>query len=229
MAQGIPLQPGDTVTVALLSLCAGGLLQTWTGPGQAQLWSVPEGDGFRSVQGTGIIGRSPRSPGRFREVGLLSVDTGTLLIQPRFPRRKDEDSLQFEGRALRLSRAQGVTAAPRDDVRSLLKQSIGHCLDSGEFLVVEKGSWDAPTEPFCLFIVLPDGDGSISVVETAPAPRASAVWQPHIVAGQNRTSVGAPVSPTSIEAAPSLMMEAIDSWGLHPWDLALTFGSRARD
>ncbi|MGK2854115.1 MAG: hypothetical protein ACSLE3_08445 [Microbacteriaceae bacterium] len=226
MNQGGALQPGDTLTTATLSLCAGGLLQTWTEPGGPRLWSVPEARGLRSMQGTGVIGRSRRAPRRFRETALLSESTGTLLLQPRFPKRTEDGGLRFEAKAIRVNPAAELPTSTDDDVRALLVQSIRHCRDSGEFFVVERGGWNAPSEPFCLFILLPEDDGSISVIETAPPPDSSVVWQPHIVAGHDRTSIGAPASASSIEAAPSIMMAAIETWGLAPWDLALTFGTR---
>jgi hypothetical protein len=61
-----PLQPGDSGTTAMLSLCAGGLLRTWTGAG-SRLWSVRDADFLRGIQGTGVIGRSVREYRRFRE------------------------------------------------------------------------------------------------------------------------------------------------------------------
>lgn len=227
MNEGGALHPGDTLTTASLSLCVGGLLQTWTEPGGPRLWSVPEAQGLQSIQGTGVIGRSLRAPRRFRETALLSESTGTLLLQPRFPTRTEDGDLRFEAKALRVAPATELPTSTQDDVRALLVQSIKHCLSSGEFFAVERGGWNAPAEPFCLFILLPDDDGSISVIETAPPPDSSETWQPHIVAGQDRTSIGAPASATSIDAAPSIIMAAIETWGLAPWDLALTFGRPA--
>ncbi|MGV0814906.1 hypothetical protein ABQF34_23325 [Mycolicibacterium boenickei] len=111
-------------------------------------------------------------------------------------------------------------------MRSLLAQAINHGLENGEFLVVEKGGWDAPTEPFCLFIVIPEEDGFVSIIEAGPAPRDSEIWGPHIVAGQDSTTLSAAASQDTIEVAPLIMLDAIATWGLEPWDLALTFGSR---
>jgi hypothetical protein len=50
----------------MLSLCAGGLLRTWTGAG-SRLWSVRDADFLRGIQDTGVIGRSVREYRRFRE------------------------------------------------------------------------------------------------------------------------------------------------------------------
>jgi hypothetical protein len=38
--------------------------------------------------------------------------------------------------------------------------------------------------------------------------------------------LSAPASREAIDAAPIVMMEAIETWDLERWDLALTFGLR---
>jgi hypothetical protein len=86
--------------------------------------------------------------------------------------------------------------------------------------------WDAPDKPLCLFIVIAEDDGLVSVIETAPEPRSSELWAPHIVAGRESNTLSATASRETIDVAPVVMMEAIGTWGLQPWDLALTFGQR---
>ena len=141
ISQDVPLEPGDSGTIAMLSLCAGGLIRTWTDSGSSRLWSVQEADFLREIQGTGLIGRTLREEGRFREVGMLFEESGTLVLQSRFP-----------------------------------------------------------------------------------DPYGSKVWSPHIVAGRQTQNLSAPASPETIDIAPIVMMDAIATWGLQPWDLALTFG-----
>jgi hypothetical protein len=86
--------------------------------------------------------------------------------------------------------------------------------------------WDAPTEPFCLHIVIAEDEDLVSVIETAPEPHSSELWSPHIVPGRESTTLKAPASQGTIDVAPIVMMDAIATWGLGPWDLALTFGKR---
>lgn len=83
---------------------------------------------------------------------------------------------------------------------------------------------EAPSEPFCLFVVIPNDDGFVSIIEAGPAPSDSEIWGPHIVAGQASTALSAHADRDTIDVAPIIMLEAIASWGLEPWDLALTFG-----
>lgn len=226
MPQDFPLQAGDTGTVAMLSLCAGSLVRTWTDTGPGRLWSVADADYLHAVQGTGTLARTPREERRFREVALLSEDAGTLMLQSRYPLETHDGTVQFEANVISLEPAGEATESVYDDMRSLLTQAIDHALTNNEFLVVEKGGWDAPTEPFCLFAVIPDGEGLVSIIETAPAPHDAEVWSPHIVAGREGATLSAAAGPDTIEVAPIIMLDAIATWGLEPWDLALTFGNR---
>ncbi|MBU9766071.1 hypothetical protein FR943_19780 [Mycobacterium sp. TNTM28] len=180
---------------------------------------------LHSAQGTGTIARTLREERRFREVGMLSEDTGTLMLQSRYPLTAEDGTVQFEGAVIGLKPAGDAAESIYDDMRSLLAQAINHGLSNGEFLVVEKGGWDAPAEPFCLFVVIPDEDGFVSIIEAGPAPRSSEIWSPHIVAGQDSTTLSAHADPDTIEVAPIIMLDAIAAWGLEPWDLALTFGT----
>lgn len=226
MSDRLPLQPGDTATVAMLSPCVGGLVRTWTDSGSSHLWSVTDSDYLHSMQGTGTLARTRREENRFREVAMLSEDTGTLMLQSRYPIAAEDGSVQFEGAVIGLERAGDPSESVYDDMRALLARAISHGLANGEFLLVEKGGWDAPTEPFCLFVVIPEADRFVSIIEAGPAPCDSEIWGPHISAGQGSTTLSANADRDTIEVAPLIMLEAVISWGLEPWDLALTFGTR---
>jgi hypothetical protein len=218
MTSELPIGVGDTATVAMLSLCAGGLVRTWTDPGGSRLWSVSEPAALQSVLGTGTLSRTVREQGRYREVGLLSEDSGTLLLTTRFPDRTEGDDIRLGADVVRLEPAREPTDGWYDDVRTLLGRAVGHA--------VETGGWDAPPEPYCLFILVPEEDRVVSVIETAPQPAGSEIWAPHLITGQAGATMTAPATRETIDAAPIIMIEAMASWGLAPWDLALTFGTR---
>ena len=225
MGDDVPLGAGDVAETAMLSLCAGGLVRTWT-DSRSRLWRVREAEQLRSLQGTGFIGRALREEGRFREVGMLCEERGTLILQSRFPATADGDNVAFEANVLNLEPAVQADSSVFDDVESLLRQAIRHTVEQNEFLLVETGGWDAPLEPFCLFIVVSEDDSPVSVIETAPEPRGSRLWEPHMVTGRETNSLSAPATAENIDAAPIVMLDAIATWGLEPWDLALTFGRR---
>jgi hypothetical protein len=226
MESDFALRPGDTLVSVQISPCVGGLLRTWADGEQSRLWSVPDAEWLRATQGTGRIGRTLRAKGRFREAATLAADGGVLLVQPRFPVRAADGTLTMEAQPVRLEAAAQPAATTLDEFHRLLAQAIEHCANKDELLLVERGGWDAPDEPFCLFGVVPRGDGFVSVVETAPSPHGSDLWDPHIYLGSKTHAISAPASPETIRAAPILMIDAIRRWGLEPWDLALTFAPR---
>ncbi|GAB3033050.1 hypothetical protein GCM10027078_29850 [Nocardioides flavus (ex Wang et al. 2016)] len=227
MNDDFPLRAGDTAVTAQMSPCVGGLVRTWVDGGASQLWSTPDADWLLQTQATGHIGRTSREDRRFREAGVLAETSGTLMVQGRFPVKVDDDSYSIEANMVRLEPAGQPSETVFDDFRALLTRAIQHCLRSNEFLVVELGGWDAPEQPFCLFVVVPDETaGPVSVIETAPDPVGSQFWDPHIVPGRESQSLRAPATPETIDVAPILMIEAISRWGIQPWDVALTFGQR---
>lgn len=221
-----PPDAGDPRTEVQLSPCVGGLVRTFDADGGSRLWSVPTDEWLRSTQATGRLGRTVREGRRFRETALLSAADGTLLVRPRFPVRGENGVLTMEPQLVRLAPERRPSRSTHQDLRELLVRAVQHCAGRDEFLVVERGGWGAPADPFCLFAVLPDGDGAVSVVETAPAPTGSQVWEPYIDPANPTHTIGAPASPETIGAAPMLITEAISRWGLDPWDLGLTFGER---
>lgn len=221
-----PVEIGDIASTVMLSPCVGGLVRTWDESDNATLWSVPDADFLLSRQGSGLLGRSLREEGRFIESGLLVANRQTLMLRGRFPTQADDGSMQLDGSMLQLEPAAAPTESAIDDFRTLLSQAVRHCISSGEFLVVETGGWDAPTEPYCLFIVVEEDGHQLNVIETAPQPLASEVWARHSVPGEVGTTLRAPLTPETIDIAPLVMIEAIATWGVEPWDLALVFGAR---
>jgi hypothetical protein len=223
VADEFPLKVGDTLSTAQLSLCAGGLIRTWTEDGPPRLWSIPDGQRLRSVQGAGAIARTLRADRRFRDIALLSADTATMFIPERPPPGGADASVEFKSYPFTLEPASAPANSTIEDVLAILTQAVRHCVSSDEFLVVEKGGWDALREPYCLFALAPQGDLVTNVIMTAPTPRGSSVWEPYIVDGQHDTTLTATATSDTIGIAPRIMFEAIATWGLAPWDLALTF------
>ena len=220
------VEVGDIASTVMLSPCVGGLLRTWDESNETTLWSVPDADSLLSRQGSGLLGRSLREEGRFIESGLLVANRQTLMLRVRFPTQADDGSVQLDGSILKLEPATAPKESAIDDFRTLLSQAIRHCISSGEFLVVERGGWDAPKEPYCLFIALEDDGHRVNVIETAPQPLASEIWSAQSIPGEAGSTLRAPRTRETIDLAPLVMIDAIATWGLEPWDLALVFGRR---
>jgi hypothetical protein len=206
-----PLDTGDTGTVAQLSLCAGGLLRTWPDTGPSTLWSVPDCAYLHSVLGIGVVARTAHERNRFREVAIVSETNSTL---------------ELPGTVMELQPARPPTESTYGDVRTALARAIEYALANDEYLLIERGGWDSCIEPFCLFTVIPGGDGYVSVIETSPDPEGSGMWAPHVVGDGESVALSTPAGAETLELAPLIMLEAIGTWDLAPWDLALTFGTR---
>lgn len=219
----IGLRVGDTLTTAMLSPCVGGLVRTWTDPGGSALWSVAEADYLRDIQGTAALSRTPHADRRFRETGLLAADGATLMLMSRFPQPAEDGTLQFDSSVLTLAPAAAPGESTVADFRSLLDRAIRRTLQTNEYLIVEKGGWDAPAVPYCLFAAVTEEGAALSVIETAPAPHDSEIWSPWIKPGEPRVTLRAPLTEGTIGVAAAMMIDAIATWGLAPWDLALTF------
>ncbi|GAC56636.1 hypothetical protein GOHSU_12_00260 [Gordonia hirsuta DSM 44140 = NBRC 16056] len=219
-----PMTPAGSEAIRVqLSPCVGGLVRTWYHDGgQTHLWSSPDADWLTGALATGRIGRTHRAHPRddaedqrhFREVGLLSTESGTLVVHG-----PDETVLRLE-----------PVDQPHDDsvagdFHDVLTQAVEHCVATGEYLIVEQGDPTAPGEPFCLFTVIDGEDGPICVIDTAPDPHGSQLWEPHLIAGRPTQELSASATPEALSVAPTLMIDAISRWGLEPWDLAFTFGT----
>jgi len=223
MTSGI--QPGDTFETAMLSPCVGGLVRTWTDSG-SRLWGVADPGGLASMMGQGLIARTPYEEGRFREVALLHEGTGTLLIQSRKGAATPDGGVQLEARELQLTEPGAPTSSVGSDLQGLLERAVRYTVAVDGFLLLETGGWDAPPEPYCLFLVVHE-KGEMSVVETAPAPIGARFWAESIEPDAPGATMSAPISDETLAVVPTLIIDACATWGLEPWDLALTYGTRS--
>ena len=217
---------GETLDPVMLSPCVGGLVRTWQGDGRSRLWGVTDPSSLVSLMGRGIIARTLREERRYREAALLNERTGTLILQPRRPTTTPDGTLEFAGQTVLLTEPGALTSSPWADLKELLGQAVRYTVETDGLLVVELGGWDAPPDPYCLFLVMHDR-GEVSVVETAPAPNGAKFWQQHIRPGAAGATMAAPASANTLDVAPILMIDACATWGVEPWDLTLTYGNRS--
>ena len=213
------IEVGDTLDPVMLSPCVGGLVRTWSGNGASRLWGVTDPSSLVSRMGRGIIARTLREERRYREAALLNERTGTLFLQPRRPTATPDGMVQSTVPSLQLTEPGAATSSPWADLKELLGQAVRYTVETDGLLVVELGGWEAPVEPYCLFLVTHDR-GEVSVVETAPAPNGAKLWQQHIRPGAAGATMTAPASAKTIDVVPVLIIDACATWGVEPWDLA---------
>jgi hypothetical protein len=219
------IEPGETLETAMLSPCVGGLVRTWTDHG-SRLWGVADPSTLASSMGRGVIARTLREEGRFREVALLHERTGTLLLQSRWPTQTSEGAIESMVPVVQLTAPMPAATSPWADLQAVLGQAVRHTLEIDGLLVVEQGGWDAPIEPYCLFLVVHD-HGDVSIVECAPAPTGATLWQQDRQAGAAGATMSAPATEATLGVVPALIVDACATWGLEPWDLAITYGERS--
>ena len=207
-----------TSTTVQLGLAVGGLLRTWS-PTETQLWQVADDTALVAAQGTGSLTRVDRAPRRFRETAELDLST---TASPAL--------VLADGTRVGLSPVTGSVSprgdAPHEFVRAIA-QAVRHAAETFEFVVVEIGGWDAPSEPYAFFALHVDEDGQQrSTVEVSPPPERSDLWAQHATPGEDVVSLSAPVSAEALDMAPYYLADAVPGWGILPWDIALTFGIR---
>ena len=200
-----------------LGLCLDGLISTWSADSpKPRLWAV-EQQGLPELMYRGRIGKVARSvdtPGRYRESGVLDAANQTLTVhvdgeaQPQTfqlgpPRDIDADRTWYDLGAALISAIRFTADTP------------------GKVLLLERGGLTAPHFPFALFTV----HKGEAVVEARPAPRGSEAWERYLAPGAEAGVVQTPISDQALRSAGLMMVEASRTWGLTPWDLALTFGA----
>jgi len=218
------VEPGGILDTAMLSPCVGGLVRTWTNDA-SRLWGVADPSTLSPAMGQGLIARTLREEGRFREVALLHERTGTLLLQTRRPTATADGDLQFEAPTVQLTEPGAPTSSAWADLKELLGQAVRYTIQVDGFLVVERGGWDAPPEPYCIFLVLHE-PSEMSVVEAAPAPIGARLWEQSLRPGAAGATMSAPATDQTFAVVSVLMVDACATWGLQPWDLVLTYGTR---
>ena len=214
------IQPGWVLVPAILSPCIGGLLRTWTDSG-TQIWSVEDESRLVELLGTGLLARASVGDGRYREASMLHVNSGTLILQPRFPDRVEESKYQFAGSVLQLRPAGTPRTQLGAEFASALERAVAFCAASQGGLHVGPGGWDLSQTPYCLFA---RADGSPDwMIQTSPAPAASPEWVPYILPGSEIAEIGISPATEAIPTVAFMMAKACATWGLATWDLAFTY------
>lgn len=202
----------------LISPVVGGMIRTWS-EDETRLWSVDDPAALGALLGRGLVARTTLPDNKFREVAFLDTQTQALTVQPRFA---SPDSTALAA-PFKLTEASAPTSDAWEDLESVLASVAISAAGRGEFWLAELGGWDAPHEPNCLFTTVDESGLANAVMEATPAPAGTGVW-PEVPSGQTGVSVSAPASQDTIEAAGIFAVSAIETWGVNPWDINLTFG-----
>lgn len=202
----------------LISPVVSGMIRTWS-EDETRLWSVDDPAALGVLLGRGLVARTALLDNKFREVAFLDTQTQALTVQPRFA-TPDSTALAAP---FKLTDATSPTGDAWEDLESVLASIAISAAGRGEFWLAELGGWDSPHEPNCLFTTVDESGLANAVMEATPAPVGTGVW-PEVPSDQTGVSVSAPASQDTIEAAGIFAVSAIETWGVTPWDINLTFG-----
>jgi hypothetical protein len=202
----------------LISPVVGGMIRTWS-EDETRLWSVDDPAALGALLGQGLVARTALPDNKFREVAFLNPQTQALTVQPRFA---SQDSTALAA-PFELTAATAPTGGAWEDLEAVLASIAISAAGRGEFWLAELGGWESPHEPNCLFTTVDESGLANAVMEATPAPVGTGVW-PEVSHGQAGVSVSAPASQDTIEAAGIFAVSAIETWGVTPWDINLTFG-----
>ncbi|TDV55451.1 hypothetical protein [Actinophytocola oryzae] len=220
-----PGSAGDVLQTVLVGLPLAGYLPLWQEDG-VTFWRMTDPDAVRSRLGAGIGSRSEIDERRYREAAMLSPSRGTLFMMNRT--RDETGHLGGTSTQLEPATREEAYAAVDDKAVSELYAWLGEVVLAsvrrGEFVAVESGGWEIPMRPVVLIMLRTDGRDWHSVVETSPIPEGAPVWRDQQPVDGDTQVLASPATDQTIRASGLLTRFAVATWGMHPFQLGLSFG-----
>lgn len=220
------IRPGSQAATVQVGMAIAGVVATWDDEGRS-LWAYDPAAGLTDRLGRGMVARTGVEARRFREVGLLVRASGTLLLPDRL-RAGDGQPIEAPGVVLELrplppDADRTVAEAAWSGVASWLGDVFVAAVERDEFVIVERGGWDAPPDPYVLGLRTGVGANARWHLECAPAPQAPTLWPISEPDGRGAT-ISAPPEHDTIHVAGQLAVDAARRWARTPHDLGVTFG-----
>lgn len=220
-----PVKAGDVLQTVLVGLPLAGYLPLWQEDG-VTFWRMKDPDAVRARLGAGLESRSAIDKRRYREAAMFSPSRGTLFLMDRL--RDDTGHLGGTSTLLEPATEEEAYAAVDDKAVSELYVWLGEVVLAsvrrGEFVAVETGGWEVPMTPVVLMMLRTDGREWHSVVETSPVPVGAPVWRDQQPVDGETQVLASPATDQTIRASGLLTRFAVATWGMHPFELALSFG-----
>jgi len=220
-----PVEPGDVLQTVLVGLPLAGYLPLWQESG-VTFWRMKDPEAVRARLGAGLESRSEIDTRRYREAAMFSPSRGTLFLMNRF--RDDSGHLGGTSTQLEPATEDEAYAAVDDKAVSELYVWLGEVVlasvQRGEFVAVESGGWTVPMRPVVLTMLRTDGREWHSVVETSPVPVGAPVWRDQQPVEGDTQVLASPATDQTVRASGLLTRFAVATWGMHPFQLGLSFG-----
>jgi hypothetical protein len=220
-----PVQEGDVLHTVLVGLPLAGYLPLWQENG-VTYWRMSDPEAVRARLGAGVESRSEIDSKRFREAAMFSPSRGTLFLMDRY--RDETGHLGGTSTQLTPATEEEAYAAVDDKALSELYTWLGEVVLAsvrrGEFVAVESGGWKVPMTPVVLVMLRTDGREWHSVVEASPVPEGAPVWRDQQPVEGNTQVLASPATDQTVRASGLLTRFAVSTWGVHPFQLGLSFG-----
>jgi hypothetical protein len=219
------VQEGDVLRTVLVGLPLAGYLPLWQEDG-VTYWRMSDPAAVRARLGAGVESRSEIDSKRFREAAMFSPSRGTLFLMDRY--RDETGHLGGTSPQLTPATEEEAYAAVDDKALSELYTWLGEvvlaAVRRGEFVAVENGGWQVPMTPVVLVMLRTDGREWHSVVEASPVPEGAPVWRDQQPVEGNTQVLASPATDQTVRASGLLTRFAVSTWGVHPFQLGLSFG-----
>lgn len=220
-----PVQEGDVLHTVLVGLPLAGYLPLWQENG-VTYWRMGDPEAVRARLGAGVESRSEIDSKRFREAAMFSPSRGTLFLMDRY--RDETGHLGGTSTQLTPATEEEAYAAVDDKALSELYTWLGEvvlaAVRRSEFVAVETGGWQIPMTPVVLVMLRTDGREWHSVVEASPVPEGAPVWRDQQPVEGNTQVLASPATDQTVRASGLLTRFAVSTWGVHPFQLGLSFG-----
>jgi hypothetical protein len=220
-----PVEEGDVLHTVLVGLPLAGYLPLWREDG-VTFWRMSDPEAVRARLGAGVESRSEIDSRRFREAAMFSPSRGTLFLMDRY--RDETGHLGGTSTQLTPATEEEAYAAVDDKALSELYTWLGEVVLAsvrrGEFVAVETGGWQVPMTPVLLVMLRTDGREWHSVVEASPVPSGAPVWRDQQPVDGNTQVLASPATDQTVRASGLLTRFAVAAWGVHPFQLGLSFG-----
>ena len=220
-----PVESGDVLHTVLVGLPLAGYLPLWQESG-VTFWRMTDPEAVRKRLGAGLESRSEIDQRRFREAAMFSPSRRTLFLMDRY--RDDTGHLGGTSTQLEEATEADAYAAVDDKALSELYTWLGEvvlaAVGRGEFVAVETGGWQVPMTPVVLVMLRTDGREWHSVVEASPVPHGAPVWRDQQPVDGDTQVLASPATDQTVRASGLLTRFAVATWGVHPFELGLSFG-----
>ncbi|MFC4858568.1 hypothetical protein [Actinophytocola glycyrrhizae] len=221
-----PVEEGDVLHTVLVGLPLAGYLPLWQEDG-VTYWRMSDPATVRARLGAGVESRSEIDSRRFREAAMFSPARGTLFLMDRY--RDESGHLGGASTQLTPATEEEAYAAVDDKALSELYTWLGEvvlaAVRRGEFVAVETGGWQIPMTPVILTMLRTvDGTEWHSVVEASPVPEGAPVWRDQQPVDGDTQVLASPATDQTVRASGLLTRFAVSTWGVHPFQLGLSFG-----